>query len=190
MAYATPSGIALRQGDVVASIRTFALADLTNPLQPQGKIREYGFTLVVTQDCDLDQDYKARFQTDQGVTVSPDKLLFGVLACGAYPEDTLKAGTHRAQAKRFSREEWKAVKQNRDPRYQFLGYVPTADAVLVADFKDFFMVPCDFLYRELQSQAIRRIAEMDTPYREHTMQRFCWYMMRVGLPTDFEYLPG
>ena len=187
MAYREPTGYALQQGDVLANVRAYSMEALGDDGIPLGVLREFTHSVIVTQECDLEQDYAARFP-EWGRPVSPDKLLFGVILCGAYDEDELKSGQHRQQAKKFGKREWKPVKQNQDPRYQYLGYVPVANHILVVDFKDFFMVPCEFLYNELASGKVVRVSEMDIPYKQHLLQRFAWYLMRVGLPVDFENL--
>ncbi|MFH0899103.1 MAG: hypothetical protein V2A73_00595 [Pseudomonadota bacterium] len=185
MAYLAPSGRALRQGDLLGGVRVFLPTTFGIDDQPTGMVREFSYSVIVTQDCDLEQDFKARFSE----SVSPDKLLFGVLLCGVYEEDKVRTGTHRPEAQKFSSREFKSVEQNQDPRYEYLGFVPNVGKKLVADFKDFFMTSCDFLYSEVDGNTVIRLAEMETPYREHVQQRFAWYLMRVGLPVDFHRLP-
>lgn len=187
MAYQEPSGSRLEQGEVLADVRSFSLREIREDDIPVGDMRTFSYAVIVTQDCDLEQDHTARFPQG-GRDVAPDKLLFGVTLCGAYEDKLVKAGLHRGQAKKFGRSEWKAVIKNQDPRYQFLGFVPGAGKILVVDFKDYFMAPCGFLYNEVNSKNVSRVAQMDSPYKEHLLQRFAWYLMRVGLPVDFEYL--
>ena len=187
MAYQNPTGTALRQGDILRDVKVFAATKYDDDERPVGELRTYLYSIVMTQDCDLEQDFKARFPEEKSEE-SPDKLLLGILLCGVYDENALKAGMHRERAKKFSGKEWKPVTQNNDPRYQFLGYVPQLNKTVVADFKDFFLVPCELLYNEMQERKIARLAQMETPYKEHTLQRFAWYLMRIGLPLPFHQL--
>jgi hypothetical protein len=187
MAYGTPEGIAIRQGDVLAGVRMFSLTNLSNPDSPEGVLTQYEYSVVLTQDCDLEQDFRARF-AEGDESNSPDKLLYGVLLCSVHPEGKLKSGQHRAGAKQFGRNEWKPVVKNQDPRYQYLGTPTVGTEPWVVDFKSYFMVPCDFLYGELKQGAVKRAVEMKSPYKEHLLQRFAWYLMRVGLPVDFDQL--
>jgi hypothetical protein len=187
MAYQIPEGRGLRQGDILAGVRTFTVRSMSEDDIPTGSVITYGHAVVVTQDCDLEQDFRARFaEGDQEVPA--DKLLYGILLCGVYHEDICKAGKHRDKATALGSKEWRTVQQNQSPRYQFLGHVPQLGGRYVADFKDFFMVPCDFLYEEIRSERAKRATEMVSPYREHLLQRFAWYLMRVGLPRDFHDL--
>jgi hypothetical protein len=181
MGYRAPQGRAIRQADLLSKVRSFQLTHFEADT-PHGVTRTYSHAVVLTQDCDLEQDYAARFGAGE---VSDDKKLFGILLCGAYDELAIKAGTHRPGAKKFGRAEWKPVTQNKEPRYQYLGYIPAADSVLVVDFKDYFMVPCDYLYGLLDGNGAERVCELDSPWRDHLLQRFAGYLMRIGLPTDF-----
>ena len=130
----------------------------------------------------MDQDYNARQQDDQ---TGIDKRLFGVLLCGVYEEDEVKTGGYRNGAARLGSREWKFVQQNMYPRYQYLGFVPGPDCVLVVDFKDYFFVPMTYLYEQINQEKTIRMASMDSPWRDNLLQRFGFYMIRVGLPTDF-----
>ena len=189
MAYSDPSERMLQQGDLLADVRTFVVQSFDADGRATGILQEYAQSVLVTQDCDLLQDFGARFPADQAAAVSQDKLLFGMLICGVYEEDLVRAGKHRPEAKVFGAKEWKPVQLNQDPRFQYLGFVPMVGKRLVADFKDYFMVPAPFLYAELDARRVKCVAHMDTPYKEHLLQRFAWYLMRVGLPIDFHMLP-
>ena len=103
--------------------------------------------------------------------------------------DEVKAGTYRKDAKKFASREWKPVYHNQDPRYQYLGYIPKIGGCFVADFKTLFMVPAGYLYDQLNINTIQRVVAMDTPYKEYVVQRFAGYLMRIGLPVDFDRLP-
>jgi hypothetical protein len=186
MPYSFAGGRCLRQADILADVRAFELQRFEGDV-PVGRVRRYEFAIVVSQDCDLEQDFSARFPGAQGVR-TPDKLLFSIMLCGVYPEAAIKAGRHRDGAVHLSREEWKLVGQNKQPRYQYLGFVPQAARTLVADFKDYFFVPCEYLYNAIDQQQTRRISSMREPWHDHVLQRFAFYIMRVGLPKDFHLL--
>ena len=79
-----------------------------------------------------------------------DKRLFGALLCGVYEEGEVKGGRYREGAVQLGSKEWKSVQQNMSPRYQYLGYVPGPDCMLVVDFKDYFFLPVSYLYEEIE----------------------------------------
>lgn len=188
MPYSAPNGQRLRQGDILGEVRAFELTAFVDG-QPTGPLREYSHAIVVTQDCDLEQDYDTRFSRVKRSNTG-DKLLFSVILCGVYEEDAAKAGRHREGAATYSRVEWKQIVQNKQPRYQFLGYVPEVGKKLVADFKDFFFVPCSYLYDSIATGSTRRLSSMKEPWRDQVLQRFAFFLMRIGLPTDFHELEG
>lgn len=190
MAYSLPVGEALQQSDILANVRTFELSGFNGNV-PMGIVHDFGYAVVVTQACDLEQDFKARFPPSSGSTVSQDKLLFSIMLCGAYRADAVKAGLHRQGAVKISSKIWSVIERNGEPRYQYLGHVPMLGESLIADFKDYFFVSCDYLYDQIRARPrhTRRVASMEAPYREQVLQRFTNYIGRVGLPHDFGRLP-
>src|SRR3989442_2935496 len=177
MAYSEPVGETLRQGDILAGVRAFYLDSVAEGTA-RGELRTFSFSVIVTQDCDLEQDYAARYPVEQP-SATPDKLLFGILLCGVYHDALVRAGRHRPAAQQFARKEWGFLEANRDPRFQHLGPVCAVGRPLVADFKDSFMVQSNYLYDEIRLGTVRRVTAMDSPYKEHLLQRFASYMMRV-----------
>ena len=173
----------LQQADLLRGVRAFQLNSF-NGDQPIGRVHHYDHAVVMSQDCDLEQDFKARSVVD-GTGNTADKLLFSVILCGAYTEASLKAGRHRTGAAAFSGKEWKPVTQNKQPRYQYLGHVPGISDPLVVDFKDYFFVPGEFIYAELQEKRATRISNVREPWRDQILQRFGFYLIRVGLPLEF-----
>ena len=176
----------LQQGDILGPLQAFELTALGSDQVPRGTVRQYNHAVILSQDCDLEQDYHAR----QGGQTKTDKQLFGALLCGAYEEDEVKGGTHRPEAMHFSRNEWKSVRQNMSPRYQHLGYVPGPDCSLVVDFKDYFFLPVSYLYEEIKQTKINRRASMESPWRDHLLQRFGFYITRIALSINFQDLPA
>lgn len=136
------------------------------------------YCIVVSQDCDLDQDFHAR--QDEGAS-SP---LPNVLLCEASTATELKGIVPAG------RDIWKRIIQNKDERYQFLqATAPEQDAAneglpeLGIDFRRHFSVPTDELYEQFGLGARRR-CRLVSPYKEHFMNRFANFMARVGLPSD------
>ncbi|HEV8201520.1 MAG TPA: hypothetical protein VGS03_16010 [Candidatus Polarisedimenticolia bacterium] len=170
----------------MGNVRAFELSRFEEDV-PVGTVVPYETAIVVSQDCDLEQDHVARFPAE-GVVTNQDKLLFGIALCGTYDEALVKAGAHREGAAQLASKEWKPVVKNMMPRFQYLGFIPQIGKTLVADFKDLFFVPADYLYRSIADGDVQRLASLREPYREHVLQRFVNYVGRVGLPKDFEFL--
>jgi len=179
----------LQQADLLSGVRAFQL-DSFDGEQPVGRVHHYDHAVVMSQDCDLEQDFDARSSVG-GAGNTADKLLFSVILCGAYTATSLKAGRHREGAAAFGSKEWKPIVQNKQPRYQYLGHVPGISEPLVVDFKDYFFVPGEFIYGEMRHGRATRISNVREPWRDQILQRFGFYLIRVGLPREFgELLPS
>lgn len=133
--------------------------------------------IVISQDCDLEQDFRAR----QDGKPSP---LPSVILCEVSSAATLR-GTVPA-----GKDIWKRIIQNKDERYQFLRAVTAPqDAAneglpqLGIDFRRCFSIPTDELYEQFNLGARRR-CRLLSPFKEHLMNRLAHFMARVGLPYD------
>jgi hypothetical protein len=173
----------LRQGEILTDViqrrRSFRSLSLATPEIDQ--IR-HPYSIVVTQDCDLEQDHTAR----NGTTTGTDKLIPNVLLVQVVTVKELLAGLPRGK------DILKRVIQNRDERYHvFEKAAATQDALgqglpaLGADFKRYFTVPTDELYAQLGSGARRR-TQLNSTYVEHFGQRFAAYLSRVALPREHQ----
>ena len=137
---------------------------------------EYPYAIVLSQACDLTQDFSSR---QNGKSQLPD-----VLFCQLPTADALKAGCGGSDI-------WKRVKQNKDERYHFLEKVPIdSDAAgeglpeMGIDFKRYFTLPTEEVYRWIELGQTKRRAVLCSPYLEHLSSRFAYFMSRVGLPRD------
>jgi hypothetical protein len=136
----------------------------------------------MTQDCDLEQDFKNRSATDPA-RAKPDKLLPCILFCEAVDADQLKATVNDPQI-------WRRLVRNKDERYHYLRAIdPSVDAVgtgvpaLGLDFKRIFALRTDDAYGQIGSVAGRR-AFLETGYREHLSSRFFYFQSRVALEEE------
>ncbi len=175
----SPASGALRQGEVVstlyqATLDTRQLAGDTLTVS----LKLHAYAVILTQDCDLDSDYAARFGGGTGQQISD--VLFGVVE----PAESVR------RKKDMNSSLWAEAKKNKSARYQFLEAVPTdSDSLglgvpeLVVDFKLYFTMPTDELYVRLGLDTRRR-CYLVSPYREHLSSRFAHYLSRVGLPED------
>jgi len=134
------------------------------------------YVIVISQDCDLEWDYKARLGE-----ASEDKLLTHILFCALYPQDEVRS------QRGLSSQLWKRVIQNQDERYHRLDGAPingTEETLpaLIADFKTTFSLPNEFAYWLVStSQAIRKGA-LIPPYLEDFMHRLYYFLGRVATP--------
>lgn len=176
----------LRQGEILARVVVLRVDPATlgtDDLQIERV--EIPFALILTQDCDLEQDYSVRFGRSGSGT---DKLLPGILLTEVNTAEDTFARIAAGNQKQWNRL---AIQSNRNPRFHFLQRVESGcDRLneglpeLTIDFKRYFTIPPDELYRRVElGEAVRRCA-LVSPYLEHLGQRFAAYLSRVGLPTD------
>lgn len=177
---------ALRQGEIITDLVQYRrLNDRAEVGQAPFESHHYSFAVVVSQDCDLDWDFKAR----QSNPPKASKLLTSILFCEAKPAADVRFSG-------ISKEMWDKIRQNKDERYQFLQCVPTdRDAFgegvgeLVLDFKRYFGLLAVDAYEQVAGDARRRCC-LVSPYLQHLATRFYYFQYRVALPKDHESEPG
>lgn len=147
----------------------------------------HDLVIVMSQDCDLEQDSKRREAGEAGT-------LPNVLFCDAYPAEVLRA---KIQAQdQLGRQDWKKrIAQNQNERFHYLQKVePGQDLraeglpAIALDFKIYFTMPTDELYARLPLGTYRRCI-LSSPYVEHLAHRFFKFQARVALPRDHEVDP-
>jgi hypothetical protein len=176
--YARSTAGCLRQGEIIEA--------LTQPRIDVEKLRAgelqvhrvtHGLVIVLSQDCDLEQDYSRRSNSET------DDLLPSVVFCAVEDAVTFRGTTS------LNSKEWKRVERNNEPRYHFLRALPAEDdtkgeglGTLAVDFKQYFALRTDEAYYWLET-AIRR-CRLESPYLEHLAARFSAYFSRIALPLD------
>jgi hypothetical protein len=158
------------------------------------------FAIILTQDCELTQDADARM-VEQAAVQDPSRLddpefkkkheslskykIDSIVFCEA--RSTAELRSVAAQQK----ELWKRVIQNLDPRFQCLEAIPPEyDAAgqgipsLGCDFKRFFTLPTDEVYKRIEIGQVGRRTYLLSPYAEHLSQRFYNFQSRIPLPEN------
>ena len=151
------------------------------PIRAEARVRK--LAVIVTQECDLTQDFGIRKDNAWAETD-----LLSVLLCPALPAEELRS-RHE-----ITRKRWEVVRSNGAERYQYLAGVPTesdAEATghdpMLVDFKSYFAVRTVELYRQIRTaneKSASLFTVLNVPWREHIQQRFAVYQSRVGLPLD------
>ena len=148
------------------------------------KAEFHRYVIVVTQDCDLLQDYK-----DQ---------LNNVLLYKAEPASDVRTMVPPGS------DIWKRIIQNKDERYHLLEAIGTEDdcvgkgvPALIIDFRRFFTLPAVEVYRQFaRLDGAKRRCRLEMPYREHFQVRLAFYFQRVMIPEPHKHekltkaLPG
>lgn len=182
---ASPAEGELRQGEIISNMIQARLDLTTVGSTPPLKVEfvTHQFAIVISQDCDLLFDYQAR----KGIgEVKADKLLPSILFCEVATADDMCMNDNGISGK----DQRKQFGKNKLERFHFLQKVEQAKDALGAglpelgiDFKRYFSIPTDEVYKRLTLEAKRR-CYMNSPYLEHLNNRFSHFLQRIALPED------
>jgi hypothetical protein len=136
--------------------------------------------MILTQDCDLEQDFRAR----AGQT-GADKLIPSILFSEVVTAEELRGSAG------INSTIWPRVRMNKDERYHFLQKVEQVDDAfgqglpeLGIDFKRYFTLQTGEVYRRIELGEAQRRCALVNPYLEHLTSRFAYFLSRVALPQD------
>jgi hypothetical protein len=172
----------LAQGDIIRDVEHIEYVS-----EKSGKIEVskivFPLVVVLTQDCDLAQDYKFRWSKTE--TKNEDKWLLSVLVAPLYNLEHVYTGEHLSDIgmtmgniKRKSTQ-GNNLLNNEVPRYHYLEFPQTIPVVpSVVDFKHYFSVNVLYLKNLKKHNSVCRISEL---YREDVSQRFSSFLARIGL---------
>jgi hypothetical protein len=142
---------------------------------------DHPLAVVVSQDCDLEKDYRGR--------PGQRPFLYNVLLCDVREAEDLHQRLHAEE--NTSSKEWRTIRENRTPRFQFLSSVSAAqDALglglpsLAVDFRHYFTIRTDELYERIKYKLTMKRCRLQSPYADHLSHRFYSYQSRIALPVD------
>ena len=173
----------LEQGDIIRDVEHIEYLKEKSGIIEISKII-FPLAIVLTQDCDLQQDYKFRFS--KRPTTTDDKKLISTLVAPLYNAEHVYQGEHlskigyKMEPINKSRSPGKSLRKNEVPRYHYLEFptnIPIVDSVI--DFKHYFSVELPYLKKQKSKQFVCRLSEL---YREDVSLRFSNYLSRIGLP--------
>lgn len=178
---------ALRQGEILTNLKQFKLnIESLRSGKPSVEPIIHPFAVIVTQDCDCEQDYKPR----RDGTVS-SATIPSILFCELVQAESLRNRDKGKPKIDITSEIWKQVRINKNERYHFLELVPTeSDASgeglpeLALDFKRYFTIPTEEVYYRLEIGEAKRRCRLISPYLEHLTSRFNYFQSRIALPED------
>lgn len=179
----------LRQGEILTDVVQYnpATGELLREAEelPYKRII-HPYAIVVTQDCDLDWDYRAR----QSDNAQLPKLLNSIILCEI---STAREVRDIADKNVMNSKEWNLVASQRHERFYFFEKVPLEFELeqiglpeLTADFKKVFGIDAATLYQQLELGIAKRRAVLASPYLEHFSRRFYSWHSRVALPSQYE----
>lgn len=169
-------GDRIHQGDIIKGY--------VNPIiNSEGVLSRmtYPYLVVVSQECDLEQDFNNRNNPDKK---NHDKYIHSILLCPAFIAESLKIGKQfeeiGIQMDTYGGELWSFIKSNQNKRYHLLqnNIEQGVPADIVVDFKHYLTIPSQELYKKWSEYYSTSI---ETPYREQISQRFTYYLSRIPI---------
>ena len=177
---------AINQCDIFRNIEYLEYVKEENDVIEISKI-VFPLAIVLTQSCDLQQDYNARKKLIETQKGDQDKFLISVIVAPIYNFEEFRLGTHLSQLG-FTmtvqggrkRSKCENIIKNENKRYHYLNFSEDVDIVeSVIDFKHYFTVSVNYLNQHYDEKYVCSIEPL---YRELITQRFSNFLSRIGLP--------
>ena len=181
----------ISQGDIYQDVEFIEYAIQRKGIIDISKII-FPYVIVLTQDCDLNQDYGDRLEnsntTKEKKEISQDKILISAIVAPLYNYEHFIKGDHLSNLNmkmqniksKSSTTREEILKQNNNPRYHYLKFPDDIQIVnSVIDFKHYFTVNIEYLKLHRRRNYVCQIAPL---YREHVSLRFSNFLSRIGLP--------
>jgi hypothetical protein len=178
----------LRQGEFLAGLWEHRAIIATESATVGFSSILHHLSVVLTADCDLEQDYNMRFSKGgdrQWSSVEADdhpQCTPCVIVCDLYPMNRVRY-QEGMNPRIFS-----AVEKNQNERYHTL-LTPLAresaagkPEYSIIDFKKSFSLPTSSVYKGLLNGAVRRTGVIPAVYLQDLMHRFYGFLSRVGPP--------
>jgi len=173
------------QGDLIKDVEFIEYAIEKNGNIEVSKIN-FPLIVVLTQDCDLNQDHE--FRKSDPPKLTHDKQLMSILVAPIYNVEHFYDGTHLSEIglkmepfeKRSKKTKNKLFIDNEIPRYHHLKFpdnVPIVESVI--DFKHYFSVNVPYIEKLKKTNFVGKVSEL---FREDISHRFSAFLSRIGLP--------
>jgi hypothetical protein len=193
LAYEPPGDGSIRQAELLSSVSELQAIDggsAESGSEIEIRKVEHPLAIVLSQDCDLEQDCHLRFPDDADPLPRDEAdhhphSISHVILCDAYSESELLQRLPEG----FGAKDRKRIYQNQNERYHTLdeGVVATGSQEypverLFLDFRRFFALPSPDLYDQLNGGSMGRVACLPAYYLHDLSQRFFSYQARVAIP--------
>lgn len=176
------SKLRVRQGDIYRDVECIEYAIERGGVFEVSRIY-FPFVIVLTQDCDLEQEYAQRWARKRN-NADQDKWLISILVAPLYNAEHIFQGSHLSDLELnmqiiHSKEKTK-IKSNQVARYHYLEFPENVPIVpMVIDFKHYFSVNSNYLKINKRTKYVCSVSPI---YREDVSLRFANFLARIGLP--------
>ena len=179
----------IHQGDIFKNVEHAEYAVEENGIVEVSMI-VFPLVIVLSQDCDLEQDHNFRYKEPRPTT--QDKYLLSVLVAPLYNVEHFYSGEHLSELgltmatfeRRKEKTANKSLKNNEIPRYHYLEFpddIPIVPSVI--DFKNYFSVNVQYVQKSKPQNFVCKVSEL---FREDICLRFANFLSRIGLPVEIE----
>jgi hypothetical protein len=169
----------IAQGDIFSDIEIIENISIEKDKIHLHKI-VFPFVVCLSQECDLESDYKASCDVESKKTTN----LLHIAIAPAFNFDLFVSGKHwgeifdKSDPTGGSKSKKDCIIDNEIPRYHYLKFPDTGMPELIIDFKHFFTINRNYIYKNLD----KRLCSMDDLFKERISQRFSNFLSRIGLP--------
>lgn len=171
------------QGDILRDVEHVEYVTTKGGIVEISKIT-FPLVVVLTQDCDLAQDYT--FRWSKPTTANHDKWLLSVLVAPLYNVEHVYTGEHlqdlglKMSLINKNKSPGQYLRNNETPRYHYLEFPEdTPVTPSIVDFKHYFSANIKYLKNHKRAGFVCQLSEL---YREDVSQRFSSFLSRIGLP--------
>jgi hypothetical protein len=173
----------VQQGDIFENVDLVRYAPL-DAAQLEVTFVRFPWVVVLSQDCDLQQDFKTRW--GRPALTNQDKYLLSVLVAPLYNASHVYLGTQlkelglESQKIDPAKSPGKNLRNNQNPRYHYMELPPNLGLpALVVDFKHYFTADVAYLREKKLDDWVCCVGPL---FREDLAHRFSAFLSRIGLP--------
>lgn len=173
----------IHQGDVIKDLDFIQKIEPIDLYNFKITFIEFPLVIVLTQECDLELDYRAR----KGLIneYPQDNILMSIIVSPVYNAEQVFVGKHleeidNRQMQTIFGNLKDRIKASEVARYYFLNFHPNENMNdLIIDFKHYFSLNAEALEKIKSNNFAFSIPEL---YREDISLKFADYLARIGLP--------
>lgn len=177
------------QGDIYRDFECLEYFELNGDDMVFSLIK-YNYVIIMSQDCDLNQDYNLRKEIKEksdNRNVYYGNELSNILVVPLFNFEHFIGGSHLSNLGKNINTTYlksdsakKALTNNNNPRYHYIDFSGNELMIpSIMDFKQYFTVSTEYAYARFKGDYVCSVCEL---FREQISQRFANYLSRIALP--------
>lgn len=173
-----------RQGEIITSVPDYLVSSKDDG-GVDVQVLNHPYAIIVTQDCDLEQDFRLRAEKK----MNHFRVQRNLLLCEVWLASDVRQYERDGDTFKANRALWGDIQKNKDERFCFLEEVPADIDLageglpeLVVHLRATFSILTEEAYSLASRGSLVRRCKLRSPYLEHLSQRVAGYLCRVALP--------